>query len=129
MPKVPAPCKHFLRGKNTTKKVLARDRKMPHNSLRRSNSAATPAKGSSMYEPRLRNTQAFARLAPSAKFKGMFKLVVAFNLTERDSRGRLRFPRQADCAYVSGDIALADLPVAMREAAKAAWTENIVIVD
>lgn len=50
-----------------------------------------------------RNTIARAALRYNKK-TDTYKLVVAFNVTERDSKGNLKFPTQQKCNFVSGDL-------------------------
>lgn len=33
-----------------------------------------------------------------------YRIVIAFNVTETDKRGNLKFPTQSKCDFVSGDI-------------------------
>jgi hypothetical protein len=41
---------------------------------------------------------------------GLWRVVVAFGVTERDAKGNLKFPRHKDCAYVSGAVETKELP-------------------
>ena len=50
-----------------------------------------------------RNTVAKAVLRYN-KQRQLYKLVVAFNVTERDAKGNLKFPPQNKCNFVSGDL-------------------------
>ena len=75
-----------------------------------------------------KNTIAKAKLIKS-KIPDLYKLVVAFNVTEITKNGAYKFPTQKDCAYVSGDIALADLHTTLAAAAKVTRTNNIVLVE
>lgn len=50
-----------------------------------------------------RNTVAKAVLRYNKKTE-TYKLVVAFNVTERDARDNLKFPPQNKCNFVSGDL-------------------------
>jgi len=80
------------------------------------------------------NTLAKAKLVRNAKQKDLYKLVIAFNVTQRNAKtNKLIFPPQAKCAYVSGDIAYSDLQndVArcLAVAEKQLRTNNIVFVD
>ena len=75
-----------------------------------------------------KNTLAKAKLVKS-KIPELYKLVVAFNVTQRNKKGQLMFPVQAKCAYVSGDISLEDLHSVLRNAEKTLRTNNIVIVE
>jgi hypothetical protein len=70
------------------------------------------------------------------KNKDTYKLVCAFNVYETKKQFNntvYKFPVQAKCDYVSGDISKAtlaqDLTVALNNAKKTLRTNNIVIVD
>ena len=56
------------------------------------------------------------------------RLIVAFNVYERTSKGELKFPTQSKCAYVSGDLQEADVLNAL-QAAKNAIRADIVLID
>jgi hypothetical protein len=56
------------------------------------------------------------------------RLVVAFNVYELTAKGAYKFPVQAKCAYVSGDLDATDVLNAL-DAAKRAVRANIVLVD
>ena len=75
-----------------------------------------------------KNTVAKAKLVYNKKLN-TYKLLVAFNVTQRNKKGQLMFPVQAKCNYVSGDIALADLHNTLLNAQKTLRTNNIVLVD
>ena len=75
-----------------------------------------------------KNTLAKAKLVKS-KIPNLYKLVVAFNVTQRNKKGDLMFPQQKQCAYVSGDISLEDLHNTLINAQKTLRTNNIVLVD
>lgn len=75
------------------------------------------------------NTLAKAKLVRNAKHKQLFKLVVAFNVTQTNKRGNYIFPQQKQCAYVSGDISIAEVANVMHNASKVLRTNNIVLVD
>lgn len=66
------------------------------------------------------------------KEKELYKLIVAFNVTERTERGAWKFPPQAKCAYVSGDLVYEtlqqDLSRILDTAKKVLRTDNIEIV-
>ena len=49
------------------------------------------------------NTLAKAKLV-FYKEKNCYKVVIAFNVTQTDAKGRYIFPPQKKCDYVSGDI-------------------------
>ena len=74
------------------------------------------------------NCIAKAKLVKS-KFPELYKLVVAFNVTEITKNGSYKFPVQKQCAYVSGDIALEDLHNTLALASKVLRTDNIQIVE
>ena len=38
------------------------------------------------------------------KDKETYKILIAFNVTETNKNGKLKFPTQNQCAYVSGDL-------------------------
>lgn len=62
------------------------------------------------------NTLARAKIVPVKK-TGLFKLVAAFNVTRRSElTGRYIFPPEAKCDFVSGHIAILDLPRVMQSA-------------
>lgn len=75
------------------------------------------------------NTLAKAKLVRNAKHKQLFKLVVAFNVTQTNARGNYIFPSQKQCAYVSGDISATDVANALHNASKQLRTNNIVLVS
>ena len=74
------------------------------------------------------NTLAKAALRYNKK-KQLYKLVVAFNVTETNEKGSYKFPVQSKCDFVSGDIDIADLGRVLQTAEKALRTNNIVIVE
>lgn len=76
------------------------------------------------------NTQAKAKLVHNKKL-GLYKLVVAFNVYETRKQFNTvvyKFPVQAKCDYVSGDIAVTDVADALVQAQKHLRTSNIVLV-
>lgn len=79
-----------------------------------------------------RNTLARAVLRYN-KQKELYRLVVAFNVTERNHNGNYKFPPQNKCNFVSGDLCYetlqADLARALRDAALSLRTDNIEIVN
>ena len=75
------------------------------------------------------NTIAKAKLIRNAKHKTLFKLIVAFNVTQTNKKGQLMFPVQKNCDYVSGDLQIEDVAYALQQAQKTLRTTNIVIVD
>ena len=72
-----------------------------------------------------KNTTANAKLVFNKKLQ-LFKLIVAFNVTQRNAKGKLMFPQQSKCAYVSGDILLEDLQRTLQNAQATLRTNNIV---
>jgi len=76
------------------------------------------------------NTQAKAKLVKNTKLN-LYKLVVAFNVYETRKQFDtvvFKFPVQAKCDFVSGDIAITDVGDALKQAETALRTNNIVIV-
>ena len=76
------------------------------------------------------NTQAKAKLVHNKKLN-LYKLVVAFNVYETRKQFDnvvYKFPVQAKCDFVSGDIAITDVGDALAQAQKHLRTNNIVIV-
>jgi hypothetical protein len=63
------------------------------------------------------------------KQKQLYKLLVAFNVTERTAQGKLRFPVPAKCAYVSGDFSLEELAAQLQRATKHISSERIIIEE
>jgi hypothetical protein len=75
----------------------------------------------------LHNTLAKAKILFNKKLE-MYRLVCAFNVTETNKKGELKFPVQAKCNYVSGDFELADLGRVLDTAKQHLRTNNIEIV-
>jgi hypothetical protein len=76
------------------------------------------------------NTLAKAKLVKNKKL-GTYKLVCAFNVFETAMQFNnlvYKFPVQAKCDYVSGDIQLTDLHNALKTAERALRTNNIMLV-
>ncbi len=67
------------------------------------------------------------------KEKETYKVIVAFNVTETNKNGKLKFPTQKQCAYVSGDIVYEtlqkDIEKTITNAKAVLRTDNIVFVD
>jgi hypothetical protein len=67
------------------------------------------------------------------KNKETYKIVVAFNVTEKTKNGTFKFPPQAKCNFVSGDISYetlqADTERVIATAKAQLRTNNIVFVD
>lgn len=60
------------------------------------------------------------------KKTGLFKLVCAFNVTQRSElTGKYIFPTEAKCAFVSGHIDITDLPRVMQQAQSQIRTNRI----
>lgn len=74
------------------------------------------------------NTLAKAVLRYNKK-KQLYKLIVAFNVTETNAKGNYKFPVQKKCDFVSGDIEITELGRVLQTAEKALRTNNIVIVE
>jgi hypothetical protein len=77
----------------------------------------------------------FNALAVTAKAKliknkklDTLRLIVAFNVYEKNDKGTYKFPTQSKCAYVSGDLDAADVFNALASA-KRAICADIVVVD
>lgn len=81
---------------------------------------------------------AVSNLAAKAKLiyneeRGYYRVVAAFNVTEVDRRGRLKFPVQRKCDYVSGDLCYytleKDLDRVIAEAKAVLRTDIIEFID
>lgn len=59
-----------------------------------------------------------AKLVKNAKLKTL-RLVVAFNVYEKTSKGEFKFPSAKNCAYISGDLTVEDVPNAVAVASRA----------
>lgn len=71
------------------------------------------------------NSLARAKLI-KVKKTGLFKLVCAFNVTQRSEiTGKYIFPSEAKCAFVSGHIDITDLPRVMQQAQQQMRTVRI----
>ena len=75
-----------------------------------------------------KNTTAYAKLSFCKKLK-LFKMLVAFNVTQRNAKGKLLFPVQQKCNFVSGHFELQDLHKQLANAQDLLRTNNIKIVD
>jgi len=66
------------------------------------------------------------------KNKETYRIIVAFNVTERTERGALKFPPQPRCAFVSGDFVFEtlqnDVNRVMQQAKEVLRTNNIEMV-
>lgn len=74
------------------------------------------------------NTLAKAKLVKNAKHKTLYKLIIAFNVTQTNAKGQYIFPAQKQCAYVSGDIAITDVANVLANAQQQLRTNNIELV-
>lgn len=70
--------------------------------------------------------KAKAKIVKNAKLKTL-RLIVAFNVYEKNSKGDYKFPVQSKCAYVSGDLQAEDVLNAV-EAAKRTVRADIIFV-
>lgn len=70
--------------------------------------------------------KAKAKLIKNKKLDTL-RLIVAFNVYEKTEKGEYKFPVQAKCAYVSGDLDAADVLSAL-ETAKRTVRAEIVLV-
>ena len=52
--------------------------------------------------------KAKAKIVKNAKLKTL-RLIVAFNVYEKNAKGEYKFPVQSKCAYVSGDLQAEDV--------------------
>lgn len=59
--------------------------------------------------------KAKAKLIKNAKLKTL-RLIVAFNVYEKNDKGEYKFPVQSKCAYVSGDLLAEDVLDAVESA-------------
>ena len=76
------------------------------------------------------NTLAKAKLVKNAKLN-LYKLVVAFNVYETRKQFNTvvyKFPTQAKCDFVSGDIAIEDVARVLAQAKQQLRTNNIELV-
>jgi hypothetical protein len=73
-----------------------------------------------------RNTLAQAVIRYN-KQKKLYRLLVAFNVTERNEKGQLKFPVPSKCAYVSGDFEFEELSTQISRAAEHISSDNIVL--
>jgi hypothetical protein len=76
------------------------------------------------------NTPAKAKIVFNKKL-GTVRVVVAFNTHKRIVNNVVKetFPVQSKCAFVSGDLLVADVVNALALASKTLNTTNIVVVD
>ena len=78
-----------------------------------------------------KNTLAKAKLIYNKKLQ-MYKLVCAFNVTETKKQFNKvvnKFPVQAKCDYVSGDLHFTEVASALKLAEKHLRTSNIQLVE
>lgn len=76
----------------------------------------------------LHNTLAKAKLTFNKKLQ-MYKLICAFNVTETNKNGELKFPTQKKCDFVSGDITIEELGRVLNTAKIHLRTNNIQLVE
>lgn len=76
----------------------------------------------------LHNTLAKARLQFNKKLE-LYKVLIAFNVTEVNAKGSYKFPTEKKCNFVSGHIELEELGRVLEVAKKQLRTNNIVIVE
>ena len=69
------------------------------------------------------NCIASVKLVKSSKVSGCHKVLIAFG-----AKDKKEFPRQKECAYVSGDIIMSDLMRVLKDAAKVLRTDNFRIL-
>ena len=74
------------------------------------------------------NTLAKAKLIKT-KHKNLFKLIVAFNVTQTNANNNYIFPAQKQCAFVSGDLCISDIQNALAKAQQQLNTNNILLVN
>lgn len=85
----------------------------------------------------LAKTAIYAQVAKAKllynKQKETYKIVVAFNVTEKTEKGKYKFPVQKKCNYVSGDLNYEtlqkDIENTVANAKAVLRTNNIVFVD
>ena len=75
-----------------------------------------------------KNNTAYAKLSFCKKLQ-LFKMLVAFNVTQRNAKGKLLFPVQQKCNFVSGHFELQDLHKQLANAQDVLRTQKIVIVE
>ena len=75
-----------------------------------------------------KNTTAYAKLSFCKKLQ-LFKMLVAFNVTQRNAKGKLLFPVQQKCNYVSGHFAIEELAKQLSIAEQHLRTNKIVITE
>lgn len=67
------------------------------------------------------------------KEKETYKIIVAFNVTEKTKNGKFKFPTHKNCNYVSGDLnwetLQKDVEKTVANAKAVLRTDNIVFVD
>ncbi len=75
-----------------------------------------------------KNTTAYAKLSFCKKLQ-LFKLICAFNVTQRNAKGKLLFPQQQKCNYVSGHFSFEELTKQLTVAEQHLRTNKIQIVE
>lgn len=74
-----------------------------------------------------KNNTAYAKLTFNKKLE-LFKLVCAFNVHKRNERtGKLVFPQEKQCNYVSGHFTFAELAKQLQVAEQHLRTNKIII--
>ena len=73
------------------------------------------------------NTLAKAKIVKNAKLKTL-RVIIAFNVTETNSKGLYKFPVSKKCDYVSGDLLAEDVFTELERAKTVLRTNNIEIV-
>jgi hypothetical protein len=74
-----------------------------------------------------KNNTAYARLSFNKKLQ-LFKLVCAFNVTQRNAvTGKLLFPQEKQCNYVSGHFSFDELAKQLTVAEQHLRTNKIVL--
>lgn len=72
-------------------------------------------------------TKARAKLVQNKKLETL-RLVIAFNVYERNAKGDYKFPVSKKCDYVSGDLLAEDVFNELELAKKVLRTDNIELV-
>ena len=74
------------------------------------------------------NTPAKAKVVYNKK-NDTVRIVVAFNVTQFNKQGKLLFPQQAKCAFVSSDVDKTEVLQQLAKASKVLNTNNIQLVE
>jgi hypothetical protein len=70
--------------------------------------------------------KAKAKLIKNKKLDTL-RLIVAFNVYEKTDKGEYKFPTQAKCAYVSGDLQAEDVLSALDNAKRTVRAEIVLV--